>query len=126
MTTTLRTVTSTLTHILVVGVIFSLCVVFGVSAKTQTYPAGWGGLSGYRKIDFTVALKAEGSRVLIYYLEAGALKALRLDLISKDAQYVNVGLQDPFLCLTRSLNGRQPAPRKRGPKPRTLQDEDGG
>lgn len=79
-------------------VLLSLCGV-APCALAEDDLEGWEGLSQYRRIEASEALKGKESKVLLYYFAASGLKAVRFNLLSHETKLVDTFFENRFLCL---------------------------
>jgi hypothetical protein len=71
-----------------------------VAASAQEYPNGWVSLSSFSQVSPQVLLGK--TRILAYYFDRTAFKAVRFDPASGETASVDADVQGRFICLTKA------------------------
>jgi hypothetical protein len=76
---------------------------WGVATRSdaQTYIEGWDGLSNFREISLEEILKAEKTKIVLYYLDITSSKAIRFNLSDGAFTSVEADGRQKFICLIR-------------------------
>jgi hypothetical protein len=87
-------------HLIVATVAVLQILTSAVAASAQEYPNGWESLSSFSQVSAQVLLGK--TKVLAYYFDRAAFKAVRFDPASGETASVDADVQGRFICLTKA------------------------